>query len=290
MSINNVIACDVCFEDYDESDRKLLVLPCTHYFCRQCLLQLQTSGNKKCPTCRNCWADTTVDKLVVYRVLDHERTVSTKAATECSATATCKHPDYAVQIWCRDCKVLLCKNCLNEHIDCNWSLMFEVFKDILEEHNKHGVTNRITVAISETEKKLANVRAVIEGLRLQKGELVEYNTYLSYLLKTTLNELSELENVLLENQDIVRLQEVMDTVKELGATTLPEPQLSDFQSTISAGQPSPTPSSSLLQAAAQTSSPSTDQASNLTQNHDPDTLCATFLSASEQQRNEVRVS
>ena len=300
MSTKNVLACDVCYEDYDESDRKLLVLQCTHYFCKQCLLRLQSSDNKQCPKCRDSWAGTTVEKLVVCHdfVLDLGTTIK-EAAAGCSAAGSCKHPDYAVQFWCQDCKVLRCKICLKEHIDCNWSFVFEVLEDVIKEHKKQiilakcGINNRITEAISETEGKLANIRAEIEGLRSQEGKLVKYNATLSDLLKTTLNELNKLENASLKNQDIARLQEVMDTVKNLGASPLPEQsQLDDLQLTTSTGQPSPTPSSSLQPATAQPSSPSTDQASNLTPDHnlDPDPLCATFLSASEQQRNEVRVS
>ena len=299
MSKKHVPACDICYEDYDEFDRKLLLLPCTHYFCKQCLLRLQTSGNKQCPTCRNSWASTTVEKLVFCRnfVLEEVTTIK-EAATGCSPAGSCKHPDHAVQFWCQDCKVLLCKICLKEHIGCNWSLVSEVLEDVIEEHikqiisAKNGVTNRITAVISETYVKLANIRAAIEGLRLQEGEFVRYNTSLSHILKTTICELNKLENVSLEKHDIARLQEDMDTVKNLEATTLPEqPQLNYLQPTILTGQQSPNPTC-FLQPATQTSSPSTDQASNLTPDPvlDMAILCATFLSASEQQRNEVRLS
>ena len=288
-----MLACDVCYKDYDESDRKPLLLLCSHYFCKQCLLQMQTSGNQQCPTCRNSWAGTTVDKLVISPVLVHEeKNTSTEAATGCSAAGSCKHPDYAVQFWCQDCKVLLCKMCLKKHIDCNWSLVSEVLEDVVEEHKKqiissrNAVTNRITEAISEIVGKLGNNRAAMEDLRLQEGKLVKYNTSLSDLLKTTLKELNELENVSFKNHDIARFQEVMDTVKMLGATTLPEqPQLNDLQPTISTCQPSPILRPSRQRASAQTSFPSTDKASNHELESDP--LCATFLSASEQQRNEV---
>ena len=81
--------------------------------------------------------------------------------------------------------------------------------------------------------------------------------------------------------------------KNFEATTLPEQlQLNNLQPTTSLDQQSPTPSSSLQPSTVKICSSPTDQEPNLTPDHDldPDTLCSTFLSASEQQRNEVRVS
>ena len=65
------------------------------------------------------------------------------------------------------------RSIFSTHIDCNWSLVFEVYKDVIEKKKiiitsaRHGVTNRITKAISEAKGKLTNIRAAMEGSRLQ---------------------------------------------------------------------------------------------------------------------------
>ena len=298
MSTKNKFTCDICFDDYDESDKKPLLLQCTHFFCKQCLLQMQISGNKQCPKCRHSWVDTSVDELEIYCNLDHEEgTTSTEDITECSATENCEHPDYAAEFWCQDCEVLLCKICFIEHIDCNWGLVSEVLEDI-EEYKKliilakYRITNRTTEAITENEGRLANIKEEIESLRLQEGKLVKSNTSHLVLLKTTLDELNMLDNVSIENQDIAKVQELMKTIKDLGGATLPEDPLpKDMQPTTPTDHPSPAPSSSLQSATEQTSSPSANQGTNVTPGRelDPDTLCPIFLSASDKQRNEVRV-
>ena len=205
MSANcekNVFACHVCFDDYNESDRKPLLLPCTHYFCKQCLLQMQIFGKKQCPTCELSWAGTTVVKLIVCSHLVHkEGSTSTATAPGCSAAGTCKHPDYAVEFWCQDCKVILCKTCLIEHIHCNWSFESEAREDVIKEIKKEitsaklQVTNRMTKAISETEEKVDNIRAAMEILRLQESKFEKYNDSLSDILDTTLDGLNNLENI-----------------------------------------------------------------------------------------------
>ena len=85
----------------------------------------------------------------------------------------------------------------------------------------------------------------------------------------------------------------MDTVKKLESTTLPEqPQLIYLQATTLTDEPSPIPSFPLQSATVETCSHSTDLANSLTVDHklDPDSVYASFLSTSDQQRNEVRVS
>ena len=79
-------------------------------------------------------------------------------------------------------------------------------------------------------------------------------------MKTILSELIIFENVLLENKDIARVNEVIHTVKNPGTTTLPEQlQLNDLQPTTSTYQPRPIPSLSLKPATVQTCSPPTNQ-------------------------------
>ena len=290
MSAENVLACAACFQDYDESDRRPLLLQCTHYFCKKCLLQMQTSGNKQCSTCNHSWADTSVDQLVVYQNLVPEITIKTEAGTGLSAAGSCKHTKYAEQFWCQDCKVLFCRTCRKEHKDCKWCVMDDALNDVMEEYKKqiisekNRVTSRIDLAICETKEKLSNITAVINISIMQRSILSKYSNSLSNLLKTTVSKINKSENTLPRSQNSAKLREIMVTVRDLGATTIPEqPQVNVFQPTMSADHSS----SSLQPVTTYASSLSTDQASNLTPDHDLDLLYYNFLTVSEQQRNEV---
>ena len=232
MATREKFICGVCSKDYDSSDRKPLLLQCSHSFCKQCLLLMQASGNKQCHKCMCSWADTSVDKLAFCSDLVLEKgTTSLEGATEPrrSEARSCKHHDYNLEFWCKTCKVPSCMQCLkNDHFECNFgSIAYEAIELIISA--KSGVTKKITKAISETQGKLCNIRAAIKGLHMQEVKLVEFDKDLSELLNATLNELCEIEKTSLVRKNICKVLEVMDTIKDLGATTPPEhPPLSEL--------------------------------------------------------------
>ena len=223
----------VCSEDYyDTSDRKPLVLRCSHSVCKQCLLQMQTSSNKQCPKCTCRWADTSVDKLVFYFDLVLEQaTTRLEADTEPrhSEAKSCKHHDYDFEFRCKTCEVPSCMQCLkNDHFECDFGSIVYVLDDVLKETKeqiisaKSEVTKEITKAITETQRRLFNIGGAIKGLHMQEAKLVEFDTVLSEFLNATLNELSEIEKTSLVNNDITKVMEAIDTIKDLGATSPPE--------------------------------------------------------------------
>ena len=260
--MREIFICGVCSEDYDTSEKKPLVLQCGHSFCKQCLLEMQTSGNKQCHECKCNWTDTSVDKLAFCCDLVPEQLATNleeDPEPKSSEVNSCKYHENDLEFWCKTCKVASCLQCLKiDHMECDFTSIAYAFDDVLNETKeqiilaKIGVTKKITKAIVETHRRLSNIGAAVKGLQMQEVKLIEFDTALSELLDTTLNELSEIEKTPLVNKDISKVQEVMDTIKDLGATTLPEhPPLSDL---------------------------------------DTDTIYTlTLLAANEQERNKVRV-
>ena len=223
MATRGKLNCSVCSEDYDASGRKALVLQCSHSFCEQCLVEMQTSGNKRCPECMCSWADTSVDKLVLYYDLVLEQaTTSIEAASEPrrSEAKSCKYHDYDLEFWCKTCEVPSCMQCLkNDHFECDLDSISYVLDDVLNETKeqillaKIGITKKISKVIYGTQRRLFNTRAAIKGLQMPETKLIEFDTALSELLHATLNKLSKIEKTSLVKKDISKLQEAMDAIK-----------------------------------------------------------------------------
>jgi len=51
-------ACNICFQDYDNTS-KIIILPCQHKICKQCLIKCLLNGFYSCPFCRAefCFGD-----------------------------------------------------------------------------------------------------------------------------------------------------------------------------------------------------------------------------------------
>ena len=62
--------CEVCYNYYDETDRRPNTLPCGHTFCRQCLAREIVNGKRKCPTCRKPHKARTVLNLPINVALE----------------------------------------------------------------------------------------------------------------------------------------------------------------------------------------------------------------------------
>lgn len=62
--------CGDCGLDFVGEDRKPMLLPCQHAFCRSCLNDQEDNDCQNCPTCRESWSGSNVTKLpVVYDLI-----------------------------------------------------------------------------------------------------------------------------------------------------------------------------------------------------------------------------
>jgi hypothetical protein len=46
--------CAICFEDYEDADTMVVVLPCNHAFHRLCAARWFSQGARSCPLCKQC--------------------------------------------------------------------------------------------------------------------------------------------------------------------------------------------------------------------------------------------
>ena len=149
------ITCAICQEHYSEPK----VLPCLHYYCKQCILKLalRTATNQPFP-CPECRKETTlpeggVDELktafFVHRLKDMYSTVErvcSKVEVKCEG---CTDSGDKAEAFCRQCAMFICKECINQHKRMKAFISHEV--DFLEDLNQ-GRAREIAVKEPSTMK------------------------------------------------------------------------------------------------------------------------------------------
>ncbi len=113
------ITCAICHEHYDEPK----VLPCCHYFCKQCIHQLTLrNGADKPFSCPECRQDTTlpqgcVDHLKTAFFINRMKGVHSKLErAHGKVKAKCEQcfGDKA-EAFCRQCTQFICAECVKQH-------------------------------------------------------------------------------------------------------------------------------------------------------------------------------
>ncbi len=149
------ITCAVCQERYTEPK----LLPCLHYYCKKCILQLaHRTVSQKPFSCPECHKETTlpvegVDGLktafFVYRMQSMYSTVERvhgKVEVKCEG---CTDSEDKAEAFCRQCAVFICKECVKQHK--KWKAFSSHEVDTLEDL-KQGRVREITVEEPPTKK------------------------------------------------------------------------------------------------------------------------------------------
>ena len=114
------VTCAVCQEHY--TDPK--ILPCLHYYCKQCILRLALRTGKNEPfSCPECRKDTTLPEGGVEELksaffinrlksmyVKHKKALSKQAHCE-----ICTNPQALAEAFCQKCDKFACKSCVHMH-------------------------------------------------------------------------------------------------------------------------------------------------------------------------------
>ena len=149
------ITCAICHEHYTEPK----LLPCLHYYCKKCVLQLalRTASNKpfSCPECRK---DTTlpeggVDELKTAFFINRFKSnyyalerVHGKVEVKCEV---CADSADTAEALCRQCAAFICKRCVESHKRMK---MFASHEVASLEDLKQGRARQIVVKEPPTKK------------------------------------------------------------------------------------------------------------------------------------------
>ena len=114
------VTCGVCQEHY--TDPK--ILPCLHYYCKQCILRLALRTGKNKPfSCPECRKDTTLPEGGVEELksaffinrLESMYAKHKKALSKQVQCEICTNPEALADAFCRQCDKFACKNCVHMH-------------------------------------------------------------------------------------------------------------------------------------------------------------------------------
>ena len=120
------VTCAVCQEHY--TDPK--ILPCLHYYCKQCILRLALRTGKNKPfSCPECRKDTTlpeggVEELKSAFFINRLKSMYAKHKKALSKQVQCEmcNTEALAEAFCQQCDKFACKNCVHMH-----SIMNAVF-------------------------------------------------------------------------------------------------------------------------------------------------------------------
>ena len=148
-SLEHILACQICLEDFEETEVKVpRLLPCTHTLCHKCVGQLIRDKSLTCPECRvkhkahNQEQSFPQNKYILANV----RRKTPPAQQNKVKEEKCEEHGKDLGLYCRNhaCKKVICQRCM------------------LKEHRFHDV-----IEIEEKEKetlvaKLGNIRSDLQ--------------------------------------------------------------------------------------------------------------------------------
>ena len=157
------ITCGICQEHYTEPK----ALPCLHYYCKQCIVELAIkTGTGKPISCPECRSEATlpeggVDELkTAFFVNRLKTTISTMERAHGRVEVKCELCTLSkgnAEAFCRQCARFICKKCIELHKNLQVFLTHEVASlDDL----KHGRANPIPVKEPSTKKCLVHEKSL----------------------------------------------------------------------------------------------------------------------------------
>ena len=196
--------CLICDEVFDEVNRRPLVLPCSHSFCKSCLQEVQKI-QKACPVCRSDWSEHTVDSLIYVRQLvpsGHGKLEPGINQTNYLSYYVCGKHKSTFIFWCNTCETSICKHCFNnEHKQCDWILNEDKITELAEilqgitKSTRKGLTEFYSTAAAENAASLANIRNLREELQKYETILLSLKKFISTEQMSSMNLLEKLENM-----------------------------------------------------------------------------------------------
>ncbi len=164
VEMEKEITCAVCQEHYTEPK----VLPCLHYYCKECVLKLalRTASNKpfSCPECRKdtILPEGGVEELKTAFFVNRYKSnyyalerVHGKVEVKCEG---CSDSGAKAEAFCRQCVTFICKECVKQHKKLKAFSSHEV--DSLEDL-KQGRAKEIAAKEPPTKKCLTHEEPLI---------------------------------------------------------------------------------------------------------------------------------
>ena len=197
------ITCSICDEVYNSEERRPLLLPCSHTFCRNCLRQMQKNQNALCPFCRASWSGQSIEKLPYIRQLaDASKNIQSKKFKSTLDERTCIPHCADMVLWCKNCEVSICSRCLIErHKTCDWIPIEEKTTDLLKNLHRSAATTRTKLDENfktltfRNNSQLTNIRTYIKKLQHYEKITISFANQLSVEHEIATEKLDEYDSI-----------------------------------------------------------------------------------------------
>ena len=194
--------CCVCEEAYNLEERKPLLLPCSHTFCRSCLNKLKSTNNCLCPVCRKSWRDRSIARLPLVRQLaDASDQLNIKTKLGSGNQNICVKHNSDLIAWCKICKVSICITCLQtDQKSCEWITTEEKTTELIGKLLESVTSTRtelienFTIITIENMSLLTDIRKSIEKLQYYEKIVQSFHKRLSTKQENAMNKLEKYEN------------------------------------------------------------------------------------------------
>ena len=231
------LTCCICKDVYNFLEKKPLVLPCGHTFCRSCLQQMKSRNYKICPLCRKNWQRQPLDSLTVNRqlvinILDG--TASMPKNKFASNQNICKLHKADQFLWCKMCKMAICNICfLTMHESCNFIYIHEQTAE-LKRNLKETVTSTrtrliktFTLKATANKSTLSDIRDEQKKMKHFEKALLSFEKNLSTKQEKAMSSLDNYENIS-ANASVNELTSKISKALSLLDDPLSEPNISSF--------------------------------------------------------------
>ena len=215
--------CCVCQEGYNLDERKPLLLPCSHTFCKSCLQEIKTRNECLCPVCRRSWGGQSVDGLPFVRQLaDTSDNTNTKNKIKSVENqGICAKHNSEIIAWCKDCTVQICLECLNiNHKSCNLGSIKEMHTELISKVKETVSSTGKKLIEKFTQRKIENnsqLSEIRENLKKMQGHekiAVSFLKELSRKQEKTMNKLEEYANIS-TNDSVTQLNTTISKILSL---------------------------------------------------------------------------
>ncbi|XP_018008289.1 uncharacterized protein LOC108665988 [Hyalella azteca] len=195
--------CNVCENTFNSTTHKPLVLQCGHTYCLACLKDIETSGKKLCPSCREEWRGNS-NKLPICYMLIPGANMAPKAAGDATGNKVdynmCLLHSCTIEHWCCHCQVATCKKCISEMHYAHGQVAFEnvVGQEIDIEQIKQSLNGNLGNKFKEGLKNSISLcnegLALMESMKEIETKLLSWKKHLLAQEKNLSACMEDLEN------------------------------------------------------------------------------------------------
>ena len=212
--------CLICATAYDSFDHSSIELPCHHNFCLTCLLKLQKSKSKKCPTCTISFANVDIKRYCGKRfptVVMEANSDEAKCDVTKKHASICRTHNLSYSFWCRNCFVFCCNKCIiTSHKQCEFCIVEEA-TDVIKAGMLENITStkqQVDNSVKDLNKHIEEASKKLSAVAKFRGSVTVVEESMRHYLKT----LTDLKSACEKNYNIIEkvTNEVNETAKQPG--------------------------------------------------------------------------